>query len=89
LYDSTNEGMNFSVKFGSASTIWYPSSGYRYDTDGDHSRVGYDGLYWSASPYSYDSYNAYYLYFSRYGSVIPASSGSLRACGYSVRCLQE
>ena len=33
-YDSTNKGMYFSGKFGSASTIWYPASGYRSSSDG-------------------------------------------------------
>lgn len=40
LYDSTNEGMNFSGKFGSASIIWYPASGYRNGGDGSLNNVG-------------------------------------------------
>ena len=48
LYDGTNEGMNFSGKFGSASTIWYPFSGYR-SYGGGLSNVGYGGDNWSAS----------------------------------------
>ena len=83
-YNSTNEGMNFSGKFGSASTIWYPASGYRYNNDGGLYDVGFYGRYWSASPYGS---NAYYLYFYAYGSVHPSNSNS-RANGYSVRCLQ-
>ena len=83
-YDSTNEGMNFSGKFGSASTIWYPASGYRYSSDGSLSYVGNDGDCWSASPNS--SY-AYDLHFSSDGGVYP-SGISLRASGRSVRCLQ-
>ena len=85
LYDSTNEGMNFSGKFGSASTIWYPASGYRYHRDGSLDYVGYDGFCWSASPYS--SY-AYYLYFDNFGVVDP-SCFTCRALGYSVRCVRE
>ena len=85
LYDSTNEGMNFSGKFGSASTIWYPASGYRYRGDGSLGGVGNYGHGWSASPYN-DS--AYYLSFDYSGSVDPSYS-SPRAAGYSVRCLQE
>ena len=85
IYDSTNEGMNFSGKFGSVSTIWYPASGYRNGGDGDLYNVGNYGIYWSASP---DGLNAYYLYFYHDGYVYP-SSYDTRAYGYSVRCLQE
>ena len=84
-YNSTNEGMNFSGKFGFASTIWYPASGYRDSLDGGLGLVGYYGNYWSASP---GSYYAYSLGFYNGGSVFPSSSIS-RARGYSVRCLQE
>ena len=84
LYDSINEGMNFSGKFGSDQTIWYPASGYRYYGYGGLSKVGNYGYYWSASPYGYD---AYYLCFGSSGYVRP-SDGYYRANGYSVRCLQ-
>ena len=85
LYDSTNEGMNFSGKFGSASTIWYPASGSRGYDDGSLYNVGSYGFYWSASPYSS---NACLLSFNGNGYVYP-SNGSGRAGGLSVRCLQE
>ena len=83
-YNSTNEGMNFSGKFGSASTIWYPASGNRYFDFGSLSRVGGYGYYWSVAP---SSYYAYYLYFDYDGSVNP-SSLIPRAYGQSVRCLK-
>lgn len=82
-YDSTNEGMSFSIS--SPSTTWYPASGYRKDGDGDLFHVGNTGIYWSASP---NSNNACILDFYFTGSVLP-SSGSRRAYGFSVRCLQE
>jgi uncharacterized protein (TIGR02145 family) len=84
-YSSTNEGMIFSGKFGSASTIWYPASGYRSGYRGALADVGGSGYYWSASPISY---YAYYLYFYSSGNVNP-SYDDFRADGYSVRCLQE
>ena len=84
-YDSTNKGMNFSVDFGSASTIWYPASGYRNIDDGALNSVRSLGSYWSATP---DSYDAYFLYFDYVGSVYPTNI-SYRAFGFSVRCLQE
>ena len=77
--------MNFSGKFGSAFTIWYPALGYRGSSDGSLSGVHHLGGYWSASP---SSYGAYYLYFYCDGSVYPSFSG-YRADGQSVRCLQE
>ena len=84
-YDSTNEGMNFSGKFGSDQTIWYPASGFRSIGDGSLGNVGYSGYCWSASP---SNYSAYYLRFNYKGSVDP-SDDDYRANGHSVRCLQE
>lgn len=88
LYNTTNEGMNFSGKFGSASTIWYPASGYRSYNDGDLYDVGYHGYYWSASPDSDFIDYACILYFDSHGEVDP-SFGRDRAYALSVRCLQE
>ena len=85
LYDSTNEGMNFSGKFGSDQTIWYPVSGYRDYDDGSLGNVGFSGYSWSASPYII---RAYGLGFNRGGGVHP-SDINFRARGQSVRCLQE
>ena len=77
--------MNFYDKFSSASTIWYPASGYcRYD-NGSLDFVAKDGYYWSASP---NGIYAYGLYFNYHGGVAPSSDSS-RSFGYSVRCLQE
>ena len=83
--NSSHEGMNFSGKFGSASTIWYPASGFRKFYDGSLYYVGDSGYYWSASP---NDYYAYYLRFSGNGSVSP-SGNDYRVLGHSVRCLQE
>ena len=84
-YNSTNKGMNFSGKFGSASTIWYPASCYRGSHGGSLHYVGGFGYYWSASP---ASSLACLLYLYNGGGVGP-SDGDDRAYGYSVRCLQE
>ena len=83
-YDSTNEGMSFSIS--SPSTTWYPASGYCGSSDVGLYDVGNTGEYWSASP---DSYYAYVLYFSDDGYVTPSNFSSCRACGQSVRCVQE
>ena len=95
LYSSTNKGINFSGKFGDASIIWYPASGFRTSySDGILDSVGSDGNYWSASPYDNTS-DASFLNFSYieinsgvYLYVYPASHNR-RAEGRSVRCLQE
>ena len=84
-YNSSNKGMNFSGKFGSASTIWYPASGFRHNLDGGLRNVGSSGDYWSASPLDNSAYG---LGFRNVGDVYP-SDYSLRAGGRSVRCLQE
>ena len=83
-YDSTNEGMNFSGKLGSAATIWYPASGYRYDSDGSLFNVGYGGFYWSASPNI-----LYFAYNLKFNGRVDPSYLNPRAFGLSVRCLQE
>ena len=84
-YDSSNAGMNFSGKFGSASTIWYPASRYRNYADGALNNVGGYGSYWSVTP---GSSSACYLSFYGSGGVNPINYDS-RAIGFSVRCLQE
>ena len=80
-YDKICKGMDFSGKFGSDQTIWYPVSVYNDFKDG--SPVTGLGYYWSASPDS-----AYRLYFTNDGYVNPLSYFN-RANGQSVRCIQE
>ena len=89
LYDSTNKCMNFSGKFGSDQTIWYPAAGYRIYDGGGLYNVGYGGVYWSASPS--DISFACGLNFSSNDYVNPSFNTFLcgRALGQSVRCLQE
>ena len=84
-WNSTNKGMNFSGKFGSAGTIWYPAAGYLSLGGGGLGSVGSSGNWWSCTP---NDYYAYYLYLSSTGSVFPSAYYS-RAIGLSVRCLQE
>jgi uncharacterized protein (TIGR02145 family) len=88
LYSITSEGMNFSGKFGSASTIWYPASGSREGLNGSLNYVGYYSRCWSASPYNTNNKGAYCLYFYYYGDIDPSNSGS-RVAGFSVRCIRD
>ena len=83
-YNSSNEGMNFSGKFGGASTIWYPASGCRGNYADSLYGVGF-GCCWSASP---DNDYACLLNFYIDGLVDPSDYG-YRVLGLSVRCLQE
>ena len=85
LYDSTNEGVNFSGKFGEEQTIWYPASGHRYRDDGDLLSVGYTVFCWSAS---INNFYAYSLRVGSGGGGYPATDGS-RGGGEPVRCIKE
>ena len=88
-YDSTNKGMNFYGKFGSASTIWYPASGYRYGGDGVLKYVG-SGYYWSAyicQDYEDQDYGASFRMFGDnvdlyYNQQYPADA-------LAVRCVRD
>jgi uncharacterized protein (TIGR02145 family) len=84
VFDNIDKGMNFSDKFGSASTIWYPAPGSRADFDGRLFNVAYYGIYWSASP---DDQYVNILCFYNNGTV--ESLNTNRASGYSVRCVKE
>ena len=81
IYDISDEGMNFSGKFGSDQTIWYPASGCRSYA----LRYVRDGRYWSALP---ANGLAEGLYFHDNGNVSLWGS-DYRAFGNSVRCIQE
>ena len=89
-FDLSEGGMNFSGKFGSASSIWYSASGYRRVEDGSLYNVGLEGFYWSVSRGHYYFWEcASCLNFRYYrGRVYPSYDG-YRATGQSVRCLQE
>ena len=76
--------MNFSGKFGSDQTIWYPASGYRCGNDGYLDNVWSIGYYWSASPYNSGAHS---LGFKDDGYVFPSGKDT-RSYGQSVRCLQ-
>ena len=85
-YNSSKEGMNFSGKFGSSSTIWYPASGYRDEYPGSLDYVGNYGTYWSATPNT--NYGASCLYFNENGGVFPTNYYG-RAYAWSVRCIKS
>ena len=84
-WNSTNKGMNFSGKFGSAGTIWYPAAGCLDYDDGSLKYVGYSGYSWSCTPSDDDAYSLSL----NYNGNVYLSNYYYRASGRSVRCLQE
>ena len=84
-YNSIDKGMNFSGKFGDATTIWYPVAGTRGYKDGILTSTGIYSNYWSSS--STDS-SPYYLYIYYWGNVWPAGTYAQANC-LSVRCIHE
>ena len=90
LYDSTNKGMNFSGKFGSDQTIWYPASGTLYWHDGRMINDGNNGYFWSASPNDFSAYSLVcFLSFESWDYVVAPSHNGNRTSGMSVRCVKE
>lgn len=69
-----------------SSTIFFPASGYLHSGSGGFGLVGSYGLYWSCSPLN--ATYGYSLYFYS-GGVSPSYYYYSRACGFSVRCVQE
>ena len=91
LFDSTHEGINFSGKFGSATTIWYPASGVRSGGNDSVliSTLPLSSYWWSASINRRDS-NFFYAHTLNVSKKIVAPNGSVfLQRGLSVRCVQE
>jgi uncharacterized protein (TIGR02145 family) len=76
---SDTGGMNF------GTNALYPASGFRYYIQRDFSHGGSSGDYWCASV---NNYTGYYLLFNNDNSYDP-NCRTKRACGFSVRCVQE
>lgn len=81
-YDSSNRGVNFSNMLGQNTTIWYPSAGRRFGSDGEYS--GYDNAgYWTSTGWNNSSYASA---MNMVSYMIRLGTGHSRAQGYSVRC---
>ncbi len=93
-FATTRKGMNFSGKFGSDQTIWYPFAGFYLRYEGRLYIVGEYGAYWSASPCpGYD--NLRYslnldpvIAYPGWDNVKPVEK-SRCATAMSVRCIKE
>lgn len=100
-FDKTNEGIDFSRKLGSASSIWYPAAGHIAPEDygnswvaGELTNVELGGQWWSASHDPYESGNVNYVFaaifqISQYGDPIDRADKYSHAHGLSVRCIKE
>jgi hypothetical protein len=84
---SDTGGMNFRGKSATAYTdALYPAAGYRDDNGGDFGNGGITGNYWGATIIADN--HAHYMYFGSTGYVY-VNYRTFRACGFSVRCVQE
>lgn len=91
-YDSTNEGRNFSGKFGSASSIWYPASGYRNNYSANLNSTGSYGYYYAvqADATAYNSNHCVLdLKDSWNNDHVDPKGYEFKASGCSVRCIKE
>ena len=78
-------GHNFYTNGSKTATIFFPASGFRYNSDGSWSSVGDYGCYWSAVP-SYTS-GGCNLYF--YWSDVSPQGNNSRSCGFAARPVSE
>lgn len=81
IYDELNEGMNFSGKFGTSSTIWYPNAG----AISNLGELVFSGISCCYSVTPCDVF-AYSLLFVDDGRLQQSYHNSYRATGNSVRC---
>lgn len=68
-------------------SLFLPAAGLRHYNSGELAYTSSYGYYWSLSPYYGGSNYAGYLYFS--SSYVYPLGSSLRAYGFSVRCVQN
>jgi uncharacterized protein (TIGR02145 family) len=67
----------------SVPQVFFPAAGYRYLGGGTANSRGSYVYYWSSSP------SSSYAYYLRFGGSSIRMDDNGRACGYSVRCVQE
>ena len=78
-------GHNFYTNGSKTATIFFPASGFRYDSDGSLGNVGYDGCCWSAVPDN--TYGGCYLFF--YWSIVNPQLNVNRSYGFAARPVSE
>ncbi|MBF1526459.1 MAG: hypothetical protein HXN92_09400, partial [Prevotella pallens] len=78
-------GHNFYTNGSKNATIFFPASGFRYNSVGSLGDVGYYGYYWSAVPVN--TVSGCYLNF--YWSGVGPQSSSYRSYGFAARPVSE
>ena len=78
-------GHNFWTNSSKNKTIFFPASGFRYNSDGSLGNVGNYGYYWSAVPYSTSYGCGLYFYWSNVGP----QSYNYRSYGFAARPVSE
>ena len=78
-------GHNFYTNGSKTATIFFPASGFRFNSDGSLRSVGYNGYYWSAVPY-YTNSGCYLIFY--WGNVSP-QVGNYRSYGFAARPVSE
>lgn len=63
---------------------WYPGGGYRDSSLGKYCYVGRNGFYWSATDRGSNAWNMHFNI-----DLIAQAGTPYRACGVSIRCVQE
>jgi hypothetical protein len=82
--DSNFPWTSYGRVFTSASSTYYPSSGFRTSTVGTLYKVGVYGGYWLASAFNHSA-----LYFAFTTTTVSEYYSIDPAFGFSVRCIQE
>ena len=78
-------GHNFYTNSSKNATIFFPASGFRYNSDGSLGSVGYVGYFWSAVPSS-SNYGCYLIF---YWSIVGPLHGNSRSYGFAARPVSE
>ena len=78
-------GHNFYTNSSKNATIFFPASGFRYNSDGSLNIVGSYGYYWSAVP----SYTYYGCNLGFFWSYVSPQSNSYRSYGFAARPVSE
>lgn len=85
-WTSVNGVNGYKVTGPNGNSIFLPAAGYRSDADASLHAGSY-GLYWSATPVSFDGCHAYHLYFS--DGYYGWRYDGFRSYGFTVRPVSE
>ena len=90
-YNDTNDGMDFSSKYGDSYPIWYPAHSFISESDGKIKKIGTYNAYWTVSPSNTSSCIFNFTdesYTSNKAYVYPYSYAQ-HADANAVRCIKD